>query len=242
MATHRTIEFGGETVHIVGPMDGLLKALGAAARMTHRPERLTLIVGEPGCGKTIGARIYAAAHPEETVLIEIPPASVMRPGRLLQLMETALELPVAGGHSLYDRLLAVCEELRHHPKLMIFDEANRIRQSNYLDMLRYVHDVAGCRMAFISIPSLQYVFELHPEFGSRLQLRYSMKPLTAVEVAAVLPGLPAEVVEQIWQSSGGRPRSVMVIAELLKGVERKDQTADTVRRIARRFTMARAAA
>jgi DNA transposition AAA+ family ATPase len=138
--------------------------------------------------------------------------------------------------------LAICEELRQNPRLLIFDEANRIRQSHYLDMLRYVHDVAGARIAFISFPSLQYVFGLHPEFGSRLQLRYQMKPLTATEVAAVLPGFPPEAVEAIHTASGGRPRSVMVISELLKNVDRKEWTADTVRRIARRFTMARAAA
>ena len=239
---HRTIEFGGERIHIIGPMDGLLKALAAASRMTRRPERMTLIVGEPGCGKTVGARIYAAAHPDDTVLIEIPPASVMRPGRLLQLMETALDLPVCGGRTLYDRLLAICEEMRQHSRLLIFDEANRIRQSNYLDLLRFVHDVAGARMAFISLPSLQYVFELHPEFGTRLQLRYQMKALSAPEVAAMLPGFPAETVEAIHAQSGGRPRSVMVLAELLREVERKEQTADTVRRIARRFTLARAVA
>jgi len=236
---HRTIEFEGETIHIVGPMDGLLKALAAASRMTRRPERLTLIIGEPGCGKTIGARIYAAAHPDDTVLIEIPPASVMRPGRLLQLMERPLDLPIGGAPTLYDRLLTIIEELRQHPKLLIFDEANRIRQSKYLDMLRFIHDVAGTRMAFISIPSLQYVFELHPEFGTRLQLRYGMKPLTVSEVSAILPDFPAEAAEAIHHHSGGRPRTVMVLAELLRSgeIERRNWTAEVIGRTARRFTV-----
>jgi len=161
----RTIEFEGQPIHLIGPMDGLQKALTAGLHLTRRPERMCLIIGEQGMGKTVGSRLFCAQHPD-AVYIQIPPASVMRPGRLLQLLETALDLPIAGAPTLFDRLHGIIAELRQRPRMMVFDNANRIRKYDYIDMLRYVHDEAGARMAFVSIPSLEYVFTSYAEFAS----------------------------------------------------------------------------
>ena len=236
MAAPKTIEFEGQDVYIVGPMDGLLKTLSAASRMTRRPERMCLIIGEQGMGKTLGSRLFCSQHPE-AVYIQIPPAAVMRPGRLLQLLESALDLPIAGAPTLFDRLHGIIAELRKNARMMVFDNANRIRGYDYIDMLRYIHDEAGARMAFVSIPSLEYVFTSYAEFASRVQIRHRLLPLTAPEVAAILPEFPADISQAIYEATGGRTRSVMVLAELMRGVERRQWSSDAVKQVARSFTL-----
>ena len=233
----RTVEFEGQDIHLIGPMDGIQKALTAALHLTRRPERMCLIVGEQGMGKTVGSRLFCSQHPD-AVYIQIPPASVMRPGRLLQLLESALEMPVAGAPTLFDRLHGIIAELRQRPRMVVFDNANRIRKYDYIDMLRYVHDEAGARMAFVSIPSLEYVFTSYAEFASRVQIRHHLRPLTASEVAAILTDFPAEVAQTIYEATGGRTRSVMVLAELMRsGVDRKQWSPDAVKTVARSFTL-----
>jgi len=239
----KQIEFDGQTIHLIGPMDALLKTLTAALGMTRRPERMALIIGDQGMGKTVGSRIFCEQHPDEALYIQIPPASVMRPGRLLQLLEQVLDLPVAGAPTLFDRLHGIIAELRRKPRMLVFDNANRIRKYDYIDMLRYIHDEAGARMAFISVPTLEYVFRQHREFAGRLQLYHHLKPATRAEIAAVLPEFPDDMVAAIHDQSGGRMREVMVLAEIFRAgrIPKKDWTPQVVQRVARTFTLRAAA-
>ena len=239
MANTKTITFHGEEVHIIGPMDGMLKVLEAALRMTRRPERMCLIVGEQGMGKTLGARLFCEQmHPDDAIYVQIPPASVMRPGRLLQLLEAALDLPIAGPPTLFDRLQAIIASLRSRPRALVFDNANRIRKYDYIDMLRYVHDEAGARMVFVSIPSLEHVFRQHREFAGRLQIYHQVRPATRQDIAAVLSDFPEDMIGAIYDRTGGRMRETMVLAEIFRtGIERTKWSAAAVNRVAQRFTL-----
>lgn len=233
-----TIDFGDEQIHLIGPMVALQRVLAAARRLTRRPERMALIIGDQGMGKTLGARWFASQH-DDAVYIQIPPASVLRPGRLLHLVERALDMPVGGRTTLYDAMLGIIDELRRDPRLLIFDNANRLRRYDYIDMLRYIHDEAAARMAFISIPALEHVFRQHAEFAGRLQIYHQLKPPTKDEVRAILPDFSTEAVDAIYEFSGGRMREVMVLAEHFRmdEVPVKERTPDRVRRVARAFTL-----
>jgi len=237
MAT-KTITFEGTEIYLIGPMAASLKVLEAARRLTRRPERMSLLIGDQGMGKTLASR-YFASQAEDVVYIQIPPAPILRPGRLLQLLEEALEIPVGGAPTLYDRALAIIHELARQPRMLVLDNANRIRRYDYIDMLRYIHDEAGARIAFVSIPALEHVFRQYREFAGRLQIYHQLKPPTREEVASILADFSQEAINAIYEISGGRMREVMVLAEHFRmdQIPTRERTPDRIRRAARVFTL-----
>lgn len=239
MATKaNTVDFDGTPIHMIGPMVALQKVLTAATKLTARPQRMCLIIGDPGMGKTLGARYFAAQH-EDAVCLQIPPASILRPGRLLRLLEEALGMPVGGQATLYDATLAIIDELQRRPRLLILDDANRIRSYDYVDMLRFIHDEAGARMAFISMTALEHLFRKYPEFSGRVQLFHRLKPPTKAEIAGILDDFSPEAVDAIYDLTAGRMREVMVLAEHFRmaRVPGSQRTPGNIRRVARAFTL-----
>ena len=237
MTKPQTIHFDGIDIHLVGPMDALLKALAAAHQITSRPERMALIVGDQGMGKTLGSRLFASQH-DDVVYLQIPPASILRPGRLLQMLEHALDMLAGPGAAptLFDRTHAIIADLQRRSRMILFDNANRIGRYGYVDLLRYIHDEAGTRMAFISIPSLEHFFGQHLEFAGRCGLRYRLQPATRDDIAAILTDFPAEAVAKIHEMSGGRMRQVMVLAEHFRRNPKAERSPSNVEKIARVFT------
>lgn len=237
--TIETIRYDGRDVYLVAPMDELLKALGTALSMRRQEQRLYLMVGEQGTGKTLGSKLFCSQHPRETVYLSVPPASVMRAGRLLQVLEQALDLPIRGAPNLFDRLQAIVAHLRVRPRMLVIDEANRIRREEYLDMLRFVHDEAGAQIAFVSLPPLEHTFRRYPELAGRVQLCHRLGLVTAEEARSLLSDLPPETVTEIHEISGGRMREIVVLAGIFRegDLEREHWTAEMVQKLATKFTL-----
>ena len=238
MSKPQPIHFDGQDVYLVGPMDALLKTLAAAHQLSPRPERMALIIGEQGMGKTLGSRLFAGQH-DDVIYIQIPPASILRPGRLLQLMEHTLDMPAGSGAAptLFDRTLSIISELQRRPRMLIFDNANRIRRYEYIDLLRYIHDESGTRMAFVSIPALEHVFSQYPEFAGRCQFKFRLRPASVDDLVAILTDFEPAAAAKIHEITGGRMREVMVLAEHFRRNRKADPTPANIERVARAFTM-----
>jgi len=232
------IDFDGTPIYLIGPMVAMQKVLTAASKLTARPERMCLLIGPPGLGKTLGARWFAAQH-EDAVHVQLPPAPILRPGRLLRIVEAALDMAVGGQATLYDATLAIIEELSRRPRLLLFDDAHRLRRYDYVDMLRFIHDEAGARMAFISIPALEHVFRKYREFDTRVQIYHRLKPPTKPEIAGILEDFSEEAVDAIYELTGGRMREVMVLAEhfRMNDVPARQRSAANITKVARTFML-----
>jgi DNA transposition AAA+ family ATPase len=240
MAAH-TLKFAGSTIYQVGPMKKLLGALDALLA-DDGEQRMLLVSGEPGTGKTLGVHLWCSLHPEEAVYIDTPPAALLRTGRLLELLEQSLGLPVRGQPTLYARARALIAALTDSPRVIVFDEANRLRSSDYLDLLRYIVDeTPAAKIAFVTLPHLEHMFRVRRELRSRLFMRVALALATRDEIAEVLPDLPAQAVDAIHGVTGGHMRETFVLARHVRRLKPENMTADAIRRIARRYTLAEVA-
>jgi DNA transposition AAA+ family ATPase len=236
-----TIKFKGKDVYRIGPTDRLLSALDALLAEDGE-QRMLLISGEPGTGKTLAVHLWCSEHEHEAVYIDTPPAALLRTGRLLELLEESLGLPVRGQPTLYARCRAIITALTDSPRLIVFDEANRLARSDYLDLLRYIIDeTPGAKVAFVSLPHLEHMFRVRRELRSRLFLRVALAPLTRDEAAQVLTDLAPPVIDEIHKVTGGHMRELFVLARHVRRLKADNQTPDMVRRIARRYTLAQVA-
>lgn len=233
----KTIALDGQQIYLTKPLDSLLKALEVGRSLTTHSERLCLISGLPGTGKSTGAKIFCAQH-EDAIYLNPPPASVLRPGRLLSLLIEVLDVRIGPQSSLHHRLQSIIQSLRQRPRMLVFDEGDRLRSQDNLDLLRYVHDEAGARIAFVSIPRLEGALLRSAAVGTRLGIIYRVEFPSLEEVLEILPDLPGETAKEIFRLADGHMREVMVIARLLRaGVKKEQWTPNTVRRVARSFTL-----
>jgi len=234
----QTIEFEGTRVFVVRPMRQLLGALEAARRLKGTSERMSLIIGQQGLGKTLGARYFATQH-DDTAYLQVPPAPMLTPRRLLGLIEGALGMSVGARRTLHDTGLGVIDRLRRYPRLLLFDNANRIRRYDYIDVLRYIHDEAGARMAFISVPQLEHIFRQYPEFSGRCQIIRRMDPPEPAELAQMFPGISPAALDAMYKVTAGGIRELMVLRYYFaeQGIAPRDWTVEDVNDIASRFTL-----
>jgi DNA transposition AAA+ family ATPase len=108
-------------------------------------ERMLLVIGEPGLGKTETALRYCANN-QDSVFI-----------RTYQLMsgpwlcQTILyELGQEPFHRSKKNLELICEILSQKPRVLIFDEIDRfVRKPDILESLRDIHDIACAPLVFI---------------------------------------------------------------------------------------------
>ncbi len=192
-----------KTIHDVGP----LKTITASLDMLLAEEgeqRLLLITGEQGTGKSFGAKLWCQSHRDESIYIEAPPSSCLPIGQRL---------------------------------LLVFDEADRMRGKDPLDVLRYIHDQASAKIAFISVPALRESFLSRPELKGRVVLSPQLKPLTRGEVRKILPDLADAVADAIYDASGGRIREVLVLSGHTRRLKDENRTPENVGKISRQYTL-----
>jgi len=236
MASVKTVQFEGDDLYLTSPFVAFQEALEACRRLTVRPERMALILGEQGMGKTVGSRWFCSQH-ADACYIEVPPAPILRTGRLLKLIEA--ELGMAGGSTLFDRTLAIADELSRQPRMLVFDIGNRLRRYDYIDVLRYIHDRARARMAFVGTPALERVFREHAEFAGRVQIRHALRPTPLAEAMAIFRDFSDQAAAAIHEITGGRMRQMLVLAHAFRSnkIPLERRTPDAVRRVAQSLTV-----
>lgn len=233
-----TVDFDGTPIHLIGPSAVMMKVLEVARRLTRRPERMALLIGDQGIGKTLLSRYFATQH-RDVIYLQIPPAEVLSTSMLLRMIENKLGMAHGDHARKFDRVMALIEELRRQPRMLIFDNANRMAPYKFLDVFRYIHDEAGVRICFISVPALRAAFTRHPEFAGRIGLFHHLKPLNRDEVALLFPRASEEAISAIHQITGGRMREVLGLVNHFQenDVGEAAWTAPQIEKIARAFTI-----
>lgn len=205
----KTISFDGIEIYPVKPWQEYQRLLAAVADLRNLRERLAVFVGEQGVGKTLGAR-YFAERERDAVYIEALPQAVNTEYRLLRLICRACGVNDAAP-SRYDLLLRLEEHLRTSGQVLIIDNADRLRQYRYLDLLRHVHDHSGAPIAFVGTPAMEQPFSEHRELAGRVVLHRQIRLATAAEMKPALDGYSDDLAQRLWEITRGRMREVMTL-------------------------------
>jgi len=238
-----SVRWEGRDIFLLSPMRRLLQALDSLHQPTTAEERLGLIVGRPGLGKTLGCRYYAATHPN-VVHIQLPPAAALKAnGALTSLIESRLGMPAIARGSLLRRMDAVIEELRARPRMLLLDTAHRLKY-DHVDTFRYFSDEAHVPIAFVSVPALLGLFQDREEFARRLHVSRALEEPKPWEITALMPrGLPDEITEAVYSITGGSVGRIVVLSRHIRrsSVNPSDWTPDLLQRTANALTLAPAA-
>lgn len=107
-------------------------------------ERMLLVIGEPGLGKTEAALHYCAVN--SGILIRT--LELMSGPWLLRTI--VFELGMSPFHRSDKNIDIICETLLNKPRVIIFDEVDRfIRKPEILETLRDIHDISHAPLVFI---------------------------------------------------------------------------------------------
>jgi DNA transposition AAA+ family ATPase len=108
-------------------------------------ERMLLVIGEPGLGKTETALRYCANNLGS---VFIRTYQLMTGPWLCQ--KILFELGQEPFHRSKKNLELICEILKQKPRVLIFDEIDRfVRKPDILETLRDIHDMAYTPLVFI---------------------------------------------------------------------------------------------
>lgn len=179
---------------------------------------MTLIIGKPGLGKTLGMRhFYRTRHSagEETVYYHcaplVRPASLARKlARLFQLQENK---------SAHDLVEDVVARLKRRTAVLLFDEANHL-SIPCLEVIRYIHDCAQTPVVLCGSRRLQQTLvqvtdrysELE-QLQSRIPCKIVLQELTLSETRAFFAdafpdGYPEEALKEGHELCRGVPRDL----------------------------------
>ena len=220
-------------IYLIGPMQESLSILDAARKMTKRAERLALLVGDPGSGKSTSCQIYAERHPREVCYLQIPAKVLLKPGTIIKLLQNALEINAPITQDNHRACEQIIRQLRERPRMLLLDEADRLPY-NLVDLVRYIHDESGCRVVFAGLPRVEKHFRLDPVLGDRVGLRYQLKPLQRKDLREieVLNGLDEDVLDAVYDITNGNMRRIMVLTSHIEAML-SNNTAITAKRIER---------
>ena len=229
MATQlQTKTVDGKTIYLIRPTRNILRSLEELYKPSADAERMGLLIGDPGIGKTTAGEIFAGDH-EDVCYIDLPPRSAMlSPAAPLRLLERSLGT-ASSARDVMGRLDDITEALRRRPRMILLDTAHRLRY-DHIDVFRYCHDRARVPVVFLSVPALLPMFDQHREFGSRLALRMRLLAATREEIIELLGDYPEEVAADIYQRTGGRIREVLQLDRLVRS-SNKSPDHMTIKRI-----------
>jgi len=235
-----TWRLDNQTIFETGPLQEYLAALRFASRCEGAEQRLVLAVGDPGVGKTVGARVFRQESGCSPLYINLPSEQLLRPRDLLCIIADRLGCG-SDFRSRYDFARYLCDDSLRSPRLLLFDNAQSLRKYDWLDMLRWIHDEGGHTFVLIGTHSLEQTFLEHREFAGRVALRHQVRIPTAEEIRPLFPEFPAEAVEQIHEETGGRMRQVISLRRRLfelieaRKLDVSDLAPKQVRMVARHF-------
>lgn len=201
----------------IAPLEELLGSLGFALACQGEKQRLLLVVGDSGTGKTIGCRVFADGCERPIVYLRVPPREVLTPRNLLQLIATPAGVS-SDLHTRHELASRIIEESLERPHIFVLDDAQSMAQHQLLDVLRYLHDGGGHVFILAGMGRLEHAFHEHREFSSRVALRHQTRIPTVEEIAPIFPDFSDEGIAAIHLQTGGRMRQVMALSRRLQNL------------------------
>lgn len=139
-----SIQFAVSTGHLKFALTAAAQDVFRIAQYAATERKIGVVVGKPGCGKTISAHEFKKRNPNH-ILIEIPPIVSQR--TLLQDICNELKIPIYSTSSekksstISSAVLfrEICEKLSGTKRLLIADEGENLT-TGCLEVIRRIHD------------------------------------------------------------------------------------------------------
>lgn len=194
----------------------------------HGVERIAVVTGEVGLGKTIAA-IHFGAFSGATILTIWP--------RMTQhwlLREIVKELGAEPAWRTERLVEQVREELIKKPRVIIFDEVDHlfrdgdIKRIDALETLRKIHDICYCPLIFVGEEWINKKIERIPRLYDRVVETVKFEKLGESDVKDMISQLSEyrfndDAIEKITKISNGRIRPVMRLIHAAEGAGRIHQ-------------------
>lgn len=207
------------------------KFLSAIQRINHKlhgVERIAVVTGEVGLGKTI-AGLYFGVQNGATILTIWP--------RMTQhwlLRELVKELGAEPAWRTERLIEQVRGELIKKPRVIIFDEIDHFlrdgdaKRIDALETLRKIHDICYCPLIFIGEEWINKKIERIPRLYDRVVETVKFEKLGESDVKDVINQLSEyrfndDAIEKITKISNGRIRPVMRLIHSAEGAARIHQ-------------------
>jgi DNA transposition AAA+ family ATPase len=191
----------------------------------HGVERLALVTGEVGLGKTISAIYFGVKW--DTVYLRIWPR--MTQNWLLRVLAKELGLEPAW------RTEKLIEQIRYalvtEPRTIIFDEFDHFFRDNdakridALETIRGIHDICQCPMIFIGEERIDKKIERIPRLSDRIVEVVKFERYKEGDVRDMINQLSEcrfenDAIEKITKRSDGRIRPIMKLIHAAEGAAR----------------------
>jgi type II secretory pathway predicted ATPase ExeA len=160
-----------------------LRAL-EAAEYAWAHNKMTLVHGWPGTGKTTAARAIVAQHPERACLITLDYA----PNPTAVVNEALTALTGVAHHESGSRgRTKLLELLADDPKLLIFDELHLVESTRNIELIRALHQRLGLPIVLAGDHRVGSRLVGSPQIMRRIHRPCWMAPLETADIVAILP-------------------------------------------------------
>jgi DNA transposition AAA+ family ATPase len=191
----------------------------------HGVERLALVAGEVGLGKTVAGLYFGVA--DGATMVTVWPR--MTQHWLLTVLAKELGLEPAWRT---EKLIAQIEEALHRePRTIIFDEFDHFFRDNdpkridALETLRKIHDICCCPMVFIGEEKIDKKMDRIPRLSDRIVELVRFERYKEVDVRDIIGQLSEyrfenDAIQKITKMSDGRIRPIMKLIHAAEGAAR----------------------
>lgn len=214
----------------VRPFQNTLRAL-EAIRHLDGPERLGLIIGPAGSGKTLAVEVYAG-QAGDVAAVECPPRAVQSTRVLLETIGEAVGAPSHIRNA--DYAIAIGRRLADVGVYLIIDEADRL-SLRHADLIRAIADACERPICLVGTPSLERILSMHAPIAQRVGFRYEVPPASLEDLEQALrPQFSQKVLQTVHTLTGGNLRYVNVLIRQLRMVN-TTPTPEIARQLWERF-------
>mgnify|MGYP006277391917 CR=1 FL=1 len=161
----------------------------ARIQISHFSQRMAIVVGIPGAGKTMSAREYARRAPHNAWYVYLSEFCASKLDVLMEIA-TAIGVEIPKGNHANKIFKAICERLRGSRGVLLIDEAHHADRKA-LDGLRAIHDVAGIAIVLLANEQLHARInsgsgrqDTFAQFTSRVCIKHAIAKITEGDVAA----------------------------------------------------------
>ena len=189
-------------------MDSIRKALGIAQDEAD----IAVIVGDSGGGKTTAVRKYVEES-KSAILIEVDSSFTKN----VLVAEIARACGAEQKGSMTTIIGRIVETLRGRDTLVIIDEADYLSDACLELVRRVINDKAGCGVALVGLPRLEYKLRNlrndHDQLRSRVGVLLKIKRLSRQDAAKIIHcvwgDLLKETVDAFYNAASGSVRTLV---------------------------------
>lgn len=194
------------------------KTVTLVCTRAHKHRNFGIVSGVVGVGKTLALKRYAATHPSAIFVQGLPE---MSPGSFLRATMKAASVPTRTAFSYgvqQDMLEAIINHLSDSDRLLIVDEAEKVRQST-LEYVRRIADLAEIGCVLSGTEALQLMVRnpigRHGQISSRVGFWPPIiKGITRDDCAEIVrqalahldDSIPNTVIDAFWENCEAKAR------------------------------------